>query len=85
MEQTFKNAVIASRQLNQVDISTINQVLQYLAALIEEHQAEILAANAKDLALMDKANPKYDRLLLNAARLESIAADLQNAWQSACC
>lgn len=78
MEQTFKNAVIASRQLNRVDIATINETLLYLAALIEEHQAEILAANAKDLALMDKANPKYDRLLLNAARLESIAADLQN-------
>lgn len=78
MEQTFKNAVIASRQLNRVDIATINQVLLSLATLIDKHKAEILAANAKDLALMDKANPKYDRLLLNAARLESIAADLQN-------
>jgi glutamate-5-semialdehyde dehydrogenase len=78
MEQVFKNAVIASRQLNQVDIATINETLLYLATLIDKYKAEILAANAKDLALMDKANPKYDRLLLNAARLESIAADLQN-------
>jgi glutamate-5-semialdehyde dehydrogenase len=78
MEQVFKNAVIASRHLNRVDAATSNQVLQYLATLIDKHKAEILAENAKDLAQMDRANPKYDRLLLNAARLEGIAADLQN-------
>jgi glutamate-5-semialdehyde dehydrogenase len=33
----------------------------------------ILAANALDLAAMEPANPLYDRLLLNEARLQAIA------------
>ena len=38
----------------------------------------ILAANAKDLARMDPANPMYDRLKLTKERIEGIAGDTRN-------
>ena len=38
----------------------------------------IIEENKKDLALMDKSDPKYDRLLLTAERIEGIAADMRN-------
>ncbi|MCC6459306.1 MAG: glutamate-5-semialdehyde dehydrogenase, partial [Saprospiraceae bacterium] len=40
-------------------------------------QDHLLAQNALDLARMDPADPKYDRLLLDAGRLAAIAADLR--------
>ena len=39
---------------------------------------EILVENAKDLAVMEKSNPMYDRLLLSKERIEGIAADIRN-------
>lgn len=40
--------------------------------------SEILVANAKDLARMDKGNPLYDRLQLTVQRLRGIAADMRH-------
>lgn len=37
----------------------------------------ILAENARDLALMEKSNPKYDRLQLTRQRLADIASDMR--------
>lgn len=42
------------------------------------HAAELLAANAEDLSKMDPSNPLYDRLKLDAGRLEGIAADMRS-------
>ena len=39
--------------------------------------AELLAANALDLARMNPADPRYDRLQLTETRLKDIAADLR--------
>lgn len=73
-----ENARAASRSLNLVDAGTINEVLNDLAASAEAATAGLLAANALDLAAMDRSNPMYDRLLLTADRIAGIAADMRN-------
>ena len=73
----FDNAVAASRALNLTDEATKNNLLMALAAAAENATEKILAANAKDLAKMDVANPKYDRLKLTAERITGIAEDIR--------
>ncbi len=51
-------------------------VLLTLAKQLREAVHEIIAENQKDLALMDEADPKYDRLLLSEERIYSIANDV---------
>lgn len=77
----FENAVIASRALHLIDEATINKVLIALATAAENATDTILAANAKDLAKMDVANPKYDRLKLTRERIVSIASDIRQVAQ----
>jgi glutamate-5-semialdehyde dehydrogenase len=72
----FQYAQTAARQLCLKSDSDFNKTILYLATLTRQNIPLILSENAKDLALMDKENPKYDRLLLNADRLEAIAKDL---------
>ncbi len=67
----------ASRKLIGLRDEQIAQILNELAGLTLKNQDTILEENAKDLARMDTANPKYDRLLLNAERLQGIADDLR--------
>lgn len=75
----WKNlAKTASRSLNLVSDDQINKVLLILADEIEEKCAEILKANAFDLAKMDPSNPLYDRLQLTPERVSSIASDIRN-------
>ncbi len=45
-----------------------------IADMVEANTGKILAANQKDLALMQVENPLYDRVLLNENRLKQIAA-----------
>ncbi len=73
-----QTSVLASRSLNLVSDETINQVLLALADEAVAQTNAVLIENAKDLAAMDKANPMYDRLLLNKERIEGIAADIRN-------
>lgn len=68
----------ASRNIVSLDAETINGMLRELADRIPTAAESILAANRDDLERMDPADPRYDRLLLNRARLESIASDLRN-------
>ena len=68
----------ASIELSLLDEDTINCVLRALADATLVHKEDILAANAKDLARMDSANPMYDRLKLTSERLEAIASDTRN-------
>lgn len=67
----------ASRHLARLNDAERNAVLLDLAEATETHTAELLAANALDLARMDQADPRYDRLQLTEARLRDIAADLR--------
>jgi len=77
-EDWKKNVVAASRSLNAATVETINKVLLALADETAAHTQTILIANAKDLAVMNKSNLMYDRLLLSKERIEGIAEDLRN-------
>ncbi len=56
-------------------------LLHDLADAVLENAAKILAANAQDLARMPRSDPKWDRLLLTEARLESLAAAIRDVAQ----
>jgi len=74
----FKNALIASRELNTLDNKKINNVLLMLADEAELNSSFIIEENRKDLARMDTNDPRYDRLLLNEDRIKNISADIRN-------
>ena len=74
----FLSAKQASHSLQLLTDAQRNTVLQAVADAIIVHTDDLLAANATDLARMDKANPMYDRLLLNADRLQGIADDMRH-------
>jgi glutamate-5-semialdehyde dehydrogenase len=61
-----------------VSDETIQDVLRAVAKKAVDNSEFILQENAKDLALMDKSNPMYDRLLLTKERLDGIASDIIN-------
>lgn len=67
----------ASRRLNLIAPQEIDNLLLRLADNTVQRTDEILAANRQDLARMDQANPKYDRLLLNESRIGGIADGLR--------
>lgn len=73
--QSFHSAKDASIDLALLDNDTINKILLAVADKAIEDTDVILAANAKDLARMDEANPMYDRLKLTKERIEGIAGD----------
>lgn len=68
----------ASRRLNLIAPQEIDNLLLRLADNTVQRTDEILAANRQDLARMDQANPKYDRLLLDESRIGSIADGLRH-------
>jgi len=78
LNATFESVRKASRSLAFVTEKTIQDVLLAVADAAEAKASYILAENKKDLALMDVANPKYDRLKLTEERISGIAADMRN-------
>ncbi|MCD7900900.1 MAG: glutamate-5-semialdehyde dehydrogenase [Bacteroides sp.] len=78
LKTTFKAARAASRELNLMSDAQINLILIALADATVQNTSFILAENQKDLDRMDKADPKYDRLLLTEKRLQDIAGDIKN-------
>lgn len=78
IHKNLEQVLEASRTLCTVPDSTINTILLDLADRIAGSTDAILEANQKDLDRMDRDDPKYDRLLLNASRLETIANDIRN-------
>jgi glutamate-5-semialdehyde dehydrogenase len=74
----FKKAIKASRTLNVLDNDIINKVLLMVADAAVVNSKYIISENEKDLALMDKSDPGYDRLLLTAGRINGIASDIRN-------
>ncbi|MDT8320453.1 MAG: glutamate-5-semialdehyde dehydrogenase [Xanthomonadales bacterium] len=77
LQRGLENAREAARDLVQWDDEKIRSLLHALAERTLTAGDEILAANRSDLARMPESDPKYDRLLLNPARLEAIAGDLR--------
>lgn len=78
MKTWKEDALNASRELILVNDDLINQVLLSIADEAVAKTDYILSENSKDLAVMDKSNPMYDRLLLTDDRIESIAGDIRN-------
>jgi glutamate-5-semialdehyde dehydrogenase len=74
----FKKVIEAGRILNLLDEGTINDLLLMVVAAAIENSDYIIAENKKDLQLMDEADSRYDRLVLTAKRIESIASDIRN-------
>jgi len=74
----FRSAKKASRALNVLDRDTIDRILLKVADAAVENAKYIITENQKDLALMEISDPKYDRLILTAERIEDIATDIRN-------
>lgn len=72
--QKTQQAAAAVRRLSDAQRSSL---LNYLAEIVEQSKALIMSENKKDLDLMDKADAKYDRLLLNENRIEGLAVSLR--------
>ncbi len=72
----FSKAVKASRNFTEHD--RVNELLLYLADMLEKQQKELLRANQRDLDKMSLSDPKYDRLRLTPERIADIAADMRN-------
>lgn len=77
-DDIFDGARRASSDLAAMSDEERSAVILTLADLVEAETPALLAANAGDLALMDPANPLYDRVQLTEARLAGIAADLRH-------
>ena len=78
VKKQLKLTLKASRSLNLLSIEKTNLILNDLASAAITHTNEILEENKKDLARMDLADPKYDRLKLTTERIEGIATDIRN-------
>lgn len=81
IKKQLQKTLDASRKLNLIEDSQVNEVLQELAKEARENTTFILAENAKDLERMNPEDPKYDRLKLTQERIDGIAADIENVSQ----
>ena len=78
MLEHFKRAKAASLTLPTLSDDKRNTILQAVARAVERQIPQLLEANARDLARMDRNNPLYDRLLLTPERLTDIASDMRH-------
>lgn len=77
LESTFQAALVAGRHLGLLPDELISEVLVTVADATIAQIPFILEENQKDLDEMDENDPKYDRLLLTADRIEGIANDMR--------
>jgi glutamate-5-semialdehyde dehydrogenase len=70
--------VKAGRTIASTDHTVIREILLKVADAAVDNSEMILEANRLDLDLMDRSDPKYDRLLLSAERIRNIASDMRN-------
>ena len=80
----FRRVREASRTLSTLSDATRSAAITALADMVDASRAQLLAANADDLARMEPSNPLYDRLKLTPARLDGIASDLRHVAALAC-
>ncbi len=73
----FRNAKKATKALSVLNEQAINKILLLIADAAIENAGFILEENKKDLVLMPESDPRYDRLVLTAGRIKSIAADIR--------
>ncbi|MCD7973533.1 MAG: glutamate-5-semialdehyde dehydrogenase [Candidatus Azobacteroides sp.] len=74
----FKRALAASREINLLTDECINEILLAVSEEALKQTGNILSENEKDLARMDKNDPKYDRLKLTEGRIKDIATDMRS-------
>lgn len=73
MKELFDESRAAAVALQAMSAESINEILMALADDIEAGATALLEANAADLARMDTANPRRDRLALTQQRITDIA------------
>lgn len=76
--EIFRRVKIASRTIQSLTDRERSEILCKIADEIEARREPLLAANQKDLDLMDMSNPLYDRLQLTPERLDAIASDMRH-------
>ncbi len=72
----FKTVKSSSRKLTAANEQALRQTLASLVGITLAEMPFILSENARDLALMDSNDPKYDRLKLTEDRIKGICAEL---------
>jgi len=77
LHAAFVKTKQASYALHSLDEGQIQATLQCFADKIQARKDDLIAENKKDLAKMAQDTPLYDRLLLNADRLDAIADDVR--------
>ncbi len=78
MREAFIGVRKASRTIPLLEVFTINGILNDLADEAVNAIDFLIIENKKDLALMSRTDPKYDRLMLTPERIKGIAADIRN-------
>ena len=78
LEEAARAARAATSALAVAPRAVKDQALLLAAAALREREAQIIAANAEDIAAAPGLSPAFrDRLLLNAARIEAMAEGLE--------
>ncbi|MDR2233295.1 MAG: glutamate-5-semialdehyde dehydrogenase [Tannerella sp.] len=73
----IKQAAEAVNSLINMDDRQIAKILNDTADRLLAEKDNVLKANREDLARMDTADPKYDRLKLTSERIDGIAGDMK--------
>lgn len=73
----FKSSKAASIKMRMLEEETINKILEGVADAAIEKTDLLVAANKKDLDMMDASDPNYDRLMLTPERISGISSDLR--------
>lgn len=76
--QLLKATRNAAREVASLSSGQVNDVLEAIAGRLLESTDTILAANTADLARIDPADPKADRLRLSPQRIADIAAGIRD-------
>lgn len=77
IESALRAVKEKSHLLAMVSLDIRNQVLTDLSNALLKEMTLIIQANENDLALMDKNDPKFDRLKLDQSRIENMANELK--------
>lgn len=74
----LSNAKIAAGLVSQTNHRRRQTFLRILARGLRYHKKKILAFNHRDTAKFDQSDPMFDRLLLTAERIETMARDMES-------
>ncbi len=74
----FKRASTAGRTMSSLDAEVVTGTLMMIAEAARKNAGLIISENKKDLALLERSDPKYDRLLLTKDRINGIISDLRS-------